>query len=69
MEIEELAELLQETEAQHAAFESVAPKHNWYDWYAAYLVARQRGSNPEEAALAARTFMADAKGIVIAGAP
>ena len=69
MEIEELAELLQETEAQHAAFESVAPKHNWYDWYAAYLVARRRGSNPEEAALAARTFMADAKGIVIAGAP
>lgn len=68
MEIEELAELLQETEAQHAAFESVAPKHNWYDWYAAYLVARQRGSNPEEAASAARTFMADAKGIVIAGA-
>ena len=69
MEIEELAELLQETEAQHAAFERVAPKHNWYDWYAAYIVARQRGSNPEEASFAARTFMAEAKGIVIPDAP
>lgn len=66
MEIEELAELLKETEAQHAAFERVAPKHGWNDWYAAYIVARQRGSTPEEAAFAARTFMAEAKGIVIA---
>ena len=69
MAIEELAELLQETEARHAAFEKVAPKHHWYDWYAAYIVARQRGSNPEEAAIAARTFMAEAKGVVIADAP
>lgn len=68
MEIEELAELLKETEAQHAAFERVAPKHNWYDYYAAYVVARQRGSNPEEAAIAARTFMAEAKGIVVTDA-
>ena len=67
MEIEELAELLKETEAQHAPFEAAAPKHNWYDWYAAYVVARQRGSNPEEAAFAAKTYMADAKGIVVAG--
>ena len=65
MEIEELAELLKETEPRHGAFEAVAPKHNWYDWYAAYIVARQRGSNAEEASLAARTFMAEAKGIVI----
>lgn len=69
MEIEELAELLKETELRHGAFERVAPKHNWYEWYAAYIVARQRGSNPEEAAFAARTFMAEAKGIVIADAP
>lgn len=69
MEIEELAELLKETESEHAAFEAVAPKHNWYDWYAAYIIARQRGSNPEEASFAARTFMAEAKGIVIADAP
>lgn len=66
MEIEELAELLKEAEIHHAAFESVAPKHNWYDYYAAYIVARQRGSNPEEASFAARTFMAEAKGVVIA---
>ena len=67
MEIEQLAELLQETEAQHAPFEAAAPKHNWNDWYAAYIVARQRGSNPEEAAFAAKNYMAEAKGIVVQG--
>ena len=69
MEIAELAELLKETESEHAAFEAVAPKHNWDDWYAAYIIARRRGSNPEEASFAARTFMAEAKGIVTADAP
>jgi len=27
-----------------------APKHHWSGWYAAYIVARQDGKTPEEAA-------------------
>ena len=26
------------------------PKHQWSDWYAAYIVARENGSTPDEAA-------------------
>jgi hypothetical protein len=45
-----LTELLQETEQRHGAYEPTAPKHHWSGWYAAYIVARQRGRTPEEAA-------------------
>ena len=38
-DIAELAELLHETEQHHGAYEPSAPKHNWWDWYAAYLSA------------------------------
>ena len=49
-DVGELADLLHETSEHHGAFEAVAPKHDWWDWYAAYLDARQRGSSPDEAA-------------------
>ena len=45
-----LTELLREAETRHGAYESTAPKHHWSDWYAAYIVARERGKTPEEAA-------------------
>jgi len=45
-----LTELLKETEQHHGAYESTAPKHHWSAWYAAYIVARQQGKTPEEAA-------------------
>src|ERR1700678_3695002 len=45
-----LAELLQEAEKHHSEYEPTAPKHHWPDWYAAYIVARQEGKSPEEAA-------------------
>jgi catechol 2,3-dioxygenase-like lactoylglutathione lyase family enzyme len=45
-----LTELLQETEKRHGEYEPTAPKHHWSDWYAAYIVARENGSTPEEAA-------------------
>jgi hypothetical protein len=45
-----LTELLREAEQHHGAYESSAPKHHWSDWYAAYIVARQAGRAPEEAA-------------------
>jgi catechol 2,3-dioxygenase-like lactoylglutathione lyase family enzyme len=48
-----LAELLNETAEHHGRFESTHAKHNWWDWYAPYLSARQNGSSPEEAAAAA----------------
>jgi len=30
-------------------YEKSAPKHNWWDWYAAYMNARNPASTPEEA--------------------
>jgi hypothetical protein len=44
-----LADLLHETGQHHDQFEKTHAQHNWWDWYAAYLRARQNGSSPEEA--------------------
>lgn len=52
-----LAELLHETAERHDNFEKTHGKHQWWDWYAPYLNARQNGSNPEEAAAAADRHM------------
>jgi hypothetical protein len=43
----------------------VAPKHDWWDWYAAYFDARQRGNTPEEASEAARVYMEKVHHIVV----
>jgi catechol 2,3-dioxygenase-like lactoylglutathione lyase family enzyme len=45
-----LTELLREAEERHGKYEPTAPKHHWSGWYAAYIVARERGAAPEEAA-------------------
>jgi len=45
-----LTELLREAEEHHGKYEPTAPKHHWSTWYAAYIVARERGRAPEEAA-------------------
>jgi len=37
-------------EQHHGEYEPTAPKHHWSGWYAAYIVARQEGKTPEEAA-------------------
>jgi hypothetical protein len=63
-DIAALAELLHETADHHGAFEAVAPPHDWWDWYAAYLHARQGGGDPQEAAAAAGRYMAEVKHIV-----
>jgi catechol 2,3-dioxygenase-like lactoylglutathione lyase family enzyme len=60
-----LAGLLHETAEHHGAFEAVAPPHDWWDWYAAYLDARQRGSTQEEASAAAGRYMAEVKHVVV----
>jgi len=46
----ELPELLRETEDRHGKYEPTAPKHHWSVWYAAYMVARERGRTPDDAA-------------------
>jgi hypothetical protein len=48
-----LAELLHEAEEHHGNYEKTHAAHQWWDWYAPYLSARQQGSSPEEAAAAA----------------
>jgi catechol 2,3-dioxygenase-like lactoylglutathione lyase family enzyme len=50
LDVASLAELLREAEQHHSEYEPTAPKHHWSDWYAAYIVARERGRTPEEAA-------------------
>ena len=45
-----LTELLQEAEKGHGRYEPTAPKHHWSTWYAAYVVARERGQSPDAAA-------------------
>src|SRR4029077_92562 len=57
MDVASLAELLRETEEHHGNYEKTHPKHNWWDWYAPYLSARQTGSSPEEAVAAADRYM------------
>ena len=52
-----LAKLLRETEQYHGNYEKTHGTHNWWDWYAPYLSARQNGSSPEEAATAADRYM------------
>jgi len=63
-DIASLAELLHETAEHHGAFEAVAPPHSWWDWYAAYIDARQGGSTPDEASTAATRYMAEVKHVV-----
>jgi hypothetical protein len=65
MDVAELAELLHETAEHHGAFEAVAPAHDWWDWYAAYMDPRQGGSTPEEASAAAGRYMAEVKHVVV----
>jgi catechol 2,3-dioxygenase-like lactoylglutathione lyase family enzyme len=67
MDVDALAALLHETAERHGAFEAVAPAHDWWDWYAAYLAARQAGEEPDEAAQSANRYMADVKQVVVPG--
>ena len=65
MDVAALADLLHETSERHGSFEAVAPPHDWWDWYAAYMDARQGGSAPDEAAAAAGRYMAEVKHVVV----
>jgi hypothetical protein len=68
MDIASLADLLRETAEHHGSFEAVAPPHDWWDWYAAYMNARENGSASDEAAAAADRYMAEVKHVVVSSA-
>jgi catechol 2,3-dioxygenase-like lactoylglutathione lyase family enzyme len=57
-----MTELLREAEEHHGAYEATAPKHHWSDWYAAYMVARQRGRTSEQAVMDSAVHMASRLG-------
>lgn len=65
MDVASLAELLRETAEHHGSFESVAAPHDWWDWYAAYVVSRRQGSTSDEAVQQAGQYMAEHKGITV----
>ena len=60
-DVANLTELLRETEEHHGPYEATAPKHHWSAWYAAYIVARERGKTPDEAAKDAALHMQDVR--------
>jgi predicted enzyme related to lactoylglutathione lyase len=64
MDVATMAELLRETEEHHGTYEKTHAKHHWWDWYAAYMNARESGSTPEQASAAAERYMAEVKHVV-----
>jgi catechol 2,3-dioxygenase-like lactoylglutathione lyase family enzyme len=63
-----VAELLRETSEHHDHYEKTHAKHQWWDWYAPYLSARENGSSPEQAAAAADSYMEEVKHVVASSA-
>ena len=49
-DVDTLTDLMKEAESHHTEYEPTAPKHHWSGWYAAYVIARERGSTAEDAA-------------------
>ncbi len=60
-----LGELLLETALGHHHVETAAAPHDWWDWYAPYLSAREQGSTREEATAAADAHLAEVRGVVV----
>ena len=65
MDVASRSDLLRETAERHHSYETVAPPHDWSDWYAAYMVAREGGSAPDDAAAGADRYMAEVKGVAV----
>src|SRR4051794_13739059 len=57
MDVATLAQLLRETSEYHDTYEKTHPKHDWWDWYARYLFARQNGSSAQDAVAAANVYV------------
>ena len=61
MDIEALAQLLHETAEHHDPYEKSHAPHDWWDWYAAYMAARQSGSTADQASASAGRYMEEVK--------
>ena len=57
MDVASLANLLHETAEHHDLYEKTHAPHDWWDWYAAYMDAREHGNTPDEASEAAVRYM------------
>ncbi len=64
MDIASLATLLHETAEHHDGYEKSHGAHNWWDWYAAYMDAREHGSRPSEASATAGRYMEEVLHVV-----
>jgi hypothetical protein len=63
VDIASLAALLHETAEHHDPYEKSHAPHDWWDWYAAYIDARQSGSGPDQASAAAGRHMEDVRDV------
>jgi hypothetical protein len=63
MDIAARATLLHETSEHHDPYEKTHAPHNWWDWYAAYMDAREQGNKPEQASESAGRYMAEVLGV------
>ncbi|HEX6856203.1 MAG TPA: VOC family protein [Streptosporangiaceae bacterium] len=53
------AALLKETAEHHDPYEKSHAPHNWWDWYSAYMTAREQGQSPDDAATTAGRYMTE----------
>ncbi len=60
-----LGDLLLETALGHHHVETTAAPHDWWDWYAPYLSAREQGSTREEATAAADSYLKKVRDVVV----
>ena len=58
LDLPTMTELLVEAEQRHGEYERIAPKHHWSAFYARYVLAREEGRTPEEAARDAAAHVA-----------
>ena len=54
MNVGSLADLLHETAEHHDPYEKTHAQHNWWNWYAPYMNAREHGIPPEASDAAGR---------------
>ena len=57
MDVATLASLLREAAEHHHHYEETSPEHDWAEWHAAYINAREQGSAPEDASKAAGLYI------------
>jgi catechol 2,3-dioxygenase-like lactoylglutathione lyase family enzyme len=66
-DVAKLTGLLREAEEHHGPYEATAPPHHLSGFYAAYIVARDRGRTPEEASSEAARHADEERASPVAG--